>query len=170
MDASHLDAERRRGRSGPSRADGIYSAKGGSIRFPGNTGGSEMESSKDRGCGYGQASVPVVLGGTGDGRGDERSAQPDEVSQAFRQSGAMPGGDGGLQRNPALGAAIASLRTRDPHPSGEDGQSVRSRKQERRARCPGDLDGGPAARLAHRGGEDRGAARRAGAARMASSS
>ena len=46
MDASHLDAERRRGRSGPSRADGIYSAKGGSIRFPGNTGGSEMKSSK----------------------------------------------------------------------------------------------------------------------------
>ena len=46
MDASHLDAERRRGRSGPSRADGIYSAKGGSIRFPGNTAGSEMKSSK----------------------------------------------------------------------------------------------------------------------------
>ena len=34
-----------------------------------------------------------------------------------------PGGDGGLQRNPALGAAIAILQTRGPHPSGEDGQS-----------------------------------------------
>ena len=46
MDASHLDAKARGEGSGPSRADGIYSAKGGSIRFPGNTGGSEMKSSK----------------------------------------------------------------------------------------------------------------------------
>ena len=42
----------------------------------------------------------------------------------------LPGGDGGLQRNPALGAAIAGPRTRGPYPSGEDGQSFRARKQE----------------------------------------
>ena len=53
----------------------------------------------DCGRGYGEARVPLVLGGHGNGRADERAAQSGEASQALRQSETVPGGDGDLRRD-----------------------------------------------------------------------
>ena len=111
-----------------------------------------------------EAGVPTALGRYGDGRDRRLAADAGEVSGTFRQSRAVPGGDGGLRRLAALGAPDPGPRSRGPASAGEDGAALRGRQQERCARRAGDLDGGAAARRQDGCDQERGTAGNPGAA------